>query len=100
MKKIPVSLIVLLYSFLACTSNLFCGCQKPSDNLPVKERKGNGNLPAAVFIYELHIYDSNGRESTYVKTSGQPLMGLDSSGFLEESLQDSRKISDRLYNRF
>ena len=101
MKKIINYRAVLMLLTLVINITVITGCQKDADTLPLKKvDKLNVILKPQVFVYELSIYHSNGQESTYVKTTNYPLTKLDSTIFLEESLQDSRKFYNILNNKF
>lgn len=68
------------------------GCNKVADVNKVKNATENkGELHTDSFRYVLNIYDANGRESIYIKTSIRPLTQLDSNNFIEESLLKERK---------
>lgn len=101
MKKIINYRAVLMLLALVINITVITGCQKDADPLPLKTvDKPNVILPPQVFVYELHVYNSKGEEYIYINTTHYPLTKLDSSIFVEEAIQDSRKFYDILNNKF
>ena len=70
---------------------IITSCNKVADTKIVKNSTDLKNdIHKDSFIYELNIYNANGRLSVYRLFSFKPITTIDSNIFMEKSLKDER----------